>query len=123
MPVVLDHHIIPVREKNESASFLARILGLPYDGPKGAFASVHVGETILDFSTREPVPRLHYAFKVSEEEFDQVLERLRSEEVEYGSEHDGTYNGQTNVRAGGRGLYFPDPCGHSWEVITQTYQS
>ena len=58
MTVVLDHHIIPVREKNESASFLARMLGLPYAGPKGAFASVHVGETILDFSTREPFPRL-----------------------------------------------------------------
>ena len=43
--------------------------------------------------------------------------------VPYGSEHDGTYNLQTNERAGGRGLYFPDPCGHSWEVITQTYQA
>ena len=123
MAVVLDHHIIPVRDKDESASFLARILGLPYQGPKGSFASVHVGETILDFSTRTPVPRLHYAFKVSEDEFDQVVARLRAEGVPYGSEHDGTYNGQTNERAGGRGLYFPDPCGHSWEVITQTYQN
>jgi hypothetical protein len=59
---------------------------------------------------------------VSEDEFDQVVARLQTEGVPYGSEHDGTYNGQTNVRAGGRGLYFPDPCGHSWEVITQTYQ-
>lgn len=123
MAVVLDHHIIPVREKDESASFLAGILGLPYEGPKGAFASVHVGETILDFSTRQPVPRLHYAFKVSEEEFDQVLARLQADGVPYGSEHDGTYNMLTNERAGGRGLYFPDPCGHSWEVITATYQS
>src|SRR5437016_12091946 len=86
--VVLDHHIIPVKDKNESASFLARILGLPYEGPKGAFASVHVGATILDFSTREPVPRLHYAFKVSEEEFDQVVARLQDESVPYGSDHD-----------------------------------
>ncbi len=100
MPVVPDHHIVPVRDKEESASFLARILGLPYAGAKGAFASVHVGETILDFSTRQPVPRLHYAFKVSEDEFDGVVERLQTEGVPYGSEHDGTYNGKTNERAG-----------------------
>lgn len=123
MPVVLDHHIVPVRDNEESATFLARILGIPYAGRHGPFASVHVGETILDFDTRKDVPRLHYAFKVSEEEFDQVLGRLQAEGVSYGSEHDGTYNSQTNVRAGGRGLYFPDPCGHSWEVITATYQS
>src|SRR5438552_6229359 len=85
MTVVLNHHIIPVRDKNESASFLARILGLPFEGTKGAFASVHVGETILDFSTRDPVPRLHYAFKVSEQEFDQVVTRLQMESVPYGS--------------------------------------
>ncbi|HEY3118830.1 MAG TPA: VOC family protein [Chloroflexota bacterium] len=120
MPVVLDHHIIPARDQEESASFLARILGVPYKS--GNFASVRVGETLLDFSTRPEVPRLHYAFKVSEPEFDQVVVRLTTEGVPYGSEHDGTYNGQTNVRSGGRGLYFPDPCGHSWEVITATYQ-
>jgi catechol 2,3-dioxygenase-like lactoylglutathione lyase family enzyme len=123
MTVVLDHHIIPVRDKDESAGFLARILGLPFEGAKGSFASVHVGDTILDFSTRQPVPRLHYAFKVSEEEFDGVVARLQAEEVPWGSEHDGTYNYKWNERAGGRGIYFPDPCGHSWEVITATYQS
>ena len=123
MPVVLDHHIIPVKDKEESASFLAGILGVPYQGSHGAFASVRVGETLLDFSTREPVPRLHYAFKVSESEFEGVVERLEAQNVPYGSEHDGTYNGKTNERAGGRGLYFPDPCGHSWEVITATYQA
>src|SRR5436190_20362212 len=83
MTVVLDHHIIPVRDKHESASFLSRILGLPYEPPKGSFASVHVGDTILDFSTRDPVPRLHYAFKVSEEEFDQVVARLQADGVPY----------------------------------------
>ena len=122
MSVVLDHHIVPVRDKEESAKFLATVLGLPYEGTRGRFAPVRAGETILDFDTREDVPRLHYAFKVSEEEFDGVLARLQAAGVPYGSEHDGTYNSQTNVRAGGRGLYFPDPCGHSWEVITQTYQ-
>jgi catechol 2,3-dioxygenase-like lactoylglutathione lyase family enzyme len=124
LTVMLDHHIVPVREKEESASFLAEILGLPYQGPStGAFASVHVGETILDFSTRDPYPRLHYAFKVSEQEFDEVLARLQAGGVPYGSEPGGKYNGRTNERAGGRGLYFPDPCGHSWEVVTATYQA
>lgn len=122
MAVVLDHHIIPARDSEESAKFLAGVLGLPYEGKHGNFAPVRVGETILDFSTREPVPRLHYAFKVSEDEFDAVVARLREGEVQFGSEHDGTYNGMINERAGGRGLYFPDPCGHSWEVITATYQ-
>lgn len=122
MAVVLDHHIIPTRDKEESAKFLAGVLGLPYEGLHGKFAPVKVGETILDFDTRPEVPRLHYAFKVSEEEFDGVVARLKLDEVPFGSEHDGTYNGRINERAGGRGLYFPDPCGHSWEVITATYQ-
>ena len=122
MVVVLDHHIIPARDGEESAQFLAGILGLHYEGKHGNFAPVKVGDTILDFSTRPEVPRLHYAFKVSEDEFDGVVERLRRDEVPFGSEHDGTYNGAINERAGGRGLYFPDPCGHSWEVITATYQ-
>ena len=121
MPVVLDHLIIPVKDKDESGGFLGHILGIPHHA-HGGFTSLHVGDTILDFSTREPVPRLHYAFKVTEPEFDQVMERLKAEKVPFGSEHDGTYNGQTNERAGGRGVYFPDPCGHSWEVITATYQ-
>ena len=82
MPVVLDHHIIPVKDKEESASFLAGILGVPYQGSHGAFASVRVGETLLDFSTREPVPRLHYAFKVDESEFEGVVEL-------FGPIHDG----------------------------------
>ena len=123
MVVVLDHHLVPVRDKEESASFIARILGLPYTPGRGHFAPVRVGETLLDFDTRAEWPRLHYAFKVSEEEFDQILSRLSVEEVAYGSEHDGSYNGLIKERAGGRGIYFPDPCGHSWEVITATYQS
>lgn len=123
MPVVLDHHLVPVRDKEESATFLAHILGVPFNGARGRFAPVRVGETLLDFDTREDWPRLHYAFKVSEEEFDQILDRLRNDGVSFGSEHDGTYNGKTNERSGGRGVYFPDPCGHSWEVITATYQN
>ena len=123
MPVVMDHQVIPARDKDESASFLARVMGLQREEGRGHFAPVRLDDgTILDFETRPEVPRLHFAFRVTEAEFDGVLARLRADGVPHGSLGT-TYDGRVNTARPGRGIYFPDPSGHSLEVITQPYDS
>ncbi|HEY3118476.1 MAG TPA: VOC family protein [Chloroflexota bacterium] len=123
MPILLDHQIIPVRDKEVSAAFLARALGLEAETGRGHFAVVRLSDgTVLDFETHADVQRLHLAFRVTEPEFDEILGRLQSDGVAYGS-MGSRYDGQIKTDRPGRGVYFPDPCGHSWEVITQSYES
>ena len=77
---------------------------------------------MLDFETREDVSRLHYAFRVTEAEFDQILPRLQADGVANGSMGN-RYDGQIKTDRPDRGIYFADPSGHSLEVITQSYES
>ena len=119
MSIVLDHTIVPARDKEESARFFARIFGLPYEGPAGHFAPVRVNETLtLDFDTDTAFESHHYAFKISEEEFDQILARIRLEGIPYGSGPSSSEDMTINHREGGRGFYFKDPGGHLFEVLT-----
>jgi len=122
MPVVMDHHIIPARDKDESADFFARIMGLQRVEGRGRLAPVQLSDGVfLDFETRAEVPRLHYAFRVTEQEFDGILARLQAEGTPYGS-MGANHDRQIKTDRPGRGVYFPDPSGHSLEVITQTYE-
>jgi catechol 2,3-dioxygenase-like lactoylglutathione lyase family enzyme len=123
MPVLLDHQIIQVKDKEVSASFLARALGLETEVGRGHFALVRLSDgTVLQFETKDDVLRQHYAFRVTEPEFDQILARLQADGVAYGS-MGSHYDGHIKTDRPGRGVYFPDPCGHSWEVITQSYET
>jgi catechol 2,3-dioxygenase-like lactoylglutathione lyase family enzyme len=117
--IVLDHTIVPARNNEESARFFARIFGLKYDGPVAHFAPVRVNESLtLDFDTSTDFDTLHYAFKVSEEEFDAIFQRIRDEKVPYGSGPRSPDDMQIYHRHGGRGVYFRDPGGHLLEVLT-----
>ena len=119
MPIVLDHTIVPAHDKELSARFLARILGLRYDGPMSHFAPVRVNDTLtLDFDNDDEFESHHYAFKVGEAEFDAIFERVRAEGITYGSGPYSLDDMQINHRRGGRGLYFRDPNGHVLEVLT-----
>ena len=74
MPIVLNHTIVPAHDKEASARFFARIFGLSYEGPMGHFAPVKVNETFtLDFDDGDTFDSHHYAFHVSDEEFDKLL--------------------------------------------------
>jgi catechol 2,3-dioxygenase-like lactoylglutathione lyase family enzyme len=120
MSIVLDHTIVPARDKDESARFFARIFGLRYEGPVSHFAPVQVNGTLtLDFDTDSGFERHHYAFKVGDEEFDGILERVRGEGIAYGSGPFSPEDMQINHHAGGRGFYFRDPGGHLLEVLTR----
>ena len=113
MTIVLDHTIVPARDKEESARFLAHIFGLEYNGPVSHFAPVRINDTLtIDFDNWDSFERHHYAFKVSEAEFDGIFDRVRGEGSTYGSGPRSAENMEINHRHGGRGFYFRDPNGH-----------
>ncbi|HEY7242475.1 MAG TPA: VOC family protein [Xanthobacteraceae bacterium] len=119
MTIVLDHTIVPAHDKEASARFLARILGLRYDGEASHFAPLHINDTLtLDFDNDERFESHHYAFKVDEAEFDAIYERVRAEGISYGSGPHSLEDMKINRRRGGRGFYFRDPSGHVMEVLT-----
>ena len=119
MTIVLDHTIVPAHDHEQSARFFARIFGLSYDGPVSHFAPVEIDHTLtLDFDTCLEFESHHYAFKVSEEEFDGIFERVQREGISYGSGPKTLDDMKINTRRGGRGVYFQDPNGHIFEALT-----
>ena len=78
MPVQLNHTIVAARDRWTSARFLAGLLGRPAPTAYGPFAVVELDNGVsLDFMDEEPVVPRHYAFLVSEDEFDEILRRIR----------------------------------------------
>ncbi len=130
MTIRLDHTIVPAKDKIASARFFADVFGLTVKPGPSYFAQVQVNEGLtFDFSD-EPedwggpgfdpgVGRsLHYAFHVSDAEFEAIFNRVKTKKIPYGSEPDDHENGKINTRRGGRGFYFEDPYGHLLEVMT-----
>jgi catechol 2,3-dioxygenase-like lactoylglutathione lyase family enzyme len=119
MAIVLDHTIVPAHNNEASAGFFARIFGLRFEGPVSHFAPVRVNDTlVLDFDTDATFEPHHYAFKVSDPEFDAIFQRIKDEGLTYGSGPFSSDNMTINHREGGRGLYFKDPNGHLLEILT-----
>ena len=122
MTLFLDHTIVPTHDKEESARFIARIFGLEYTRPWRAFAPVRINDTLsLDFDDRGTVHPHHYAFLATDDEFDAILQRVKEADVAFGSGPGSQDDGAINHLYEGRGFYFRDANGHSWEVITHTY--
>ena len=125
MAVQLNHTIVAARDKHESATFLAEILGLPAPAPFGHFLVVNVDNGVsLDFadSDGEFTPQ-HYAFLISEEEFDEVYARVQERGITFWPHPWRGDEGKINHNDGGRGFYFEDPSGHYLEVLTRPYGS
>jgi catechol 2,3-dioxygenase-like lactoylglutathione lyase family enzyme len=120
MAIVLDHTIVPARDKEASARFFAEVFGLSYEGVSGHFAPVRVNESLtFDFDNRDSFESHHYAFYISDEEFDAILGRVQAAGRLYGSGPNSPEDGQINTRRGGRGFYFRDLDGHLLEVMTR----
>lgn len=116
----LNHTIVRAHDHEASAKFFAEIMGLSYEGPMGHFAPVRVNDQLtMDFDNSDEVVHAHYAFKVSDAEFEGIFERVKARGIKYGSGPGGGWDMQINHRQGGRGFYFPDPNGHSIEVLTR----
>lgn len=123
MPVQLNHTIVKARDKRESATFLADILGLPEPTAFGPFLVVQVDNDVsLDFADDQgPVHPQHYAFLVTEDEFDQIFDRITARGLTYWADPFHRQPGSINRGDGGRGLYWSDPNGHNLEIITRPY--
>jgi catechol 2,3-dioxygenase-like lactoylglutathione lyase family enzyme len=120
MTIELNHTIVPARDKIASAKFFARIFGLAFDDTAvGFFAPVRVNETLtFDFDEADDFDIHHYAFHVSDPEFDAIFGRIKADGLPYGSEPFSREDMQINHRGGGRGVYFCDPNGHILELLT-----
>jgi catechol 2,3-dioxygenase-like lactoylglutathione lyase family enzyme len=125
MSVALEHVLVPARDKEASARFLADVLGTEYlglgstAGPP-AFARVRVGATTLDFADAERVEPQHYAFQVTDRELDAILARVRDAGLAFYSDPGHERAGELNDWNGGRGFYFSDPNdGHNLELLTR----
>ena len=126
MSVELNHTIVHARNNRESAEFLAGILGLEVGAEWGPFIPVATGNGVtLDFASvpAESISVQHYAFLVSEGEFDAAFERIRQAGIAYYADPHMKQPGEINHHHGGRGLYFLDPAGHGLEIITRPYGS
>ena len=125
MSVHLNHTIVWSRDKRKSAEYLADTLGLPPPEVYGPFHVVTLGNgASLDFhDTDGDIATQHYAFLVSEKEFDEVFARIQSNGQSYWADPSQTRQGEINHHDGGRGVYFEDPDGHLLEIITRPYGS
>jgi catechol 2,3-dioxygenase-like lactoylglutathione lyase family enzyme len=125
MAVQLNHTIVSARDKRESATFLAEILGLDEPTPYGPFLVVQVDNDVsMDFADDDgPVHPQHYAFLVGDAEFDQIFGRIRARRLPYWADPGRRRPGETNTNDGGRGVYWEDPSGHFLEIITRPYGS
>lgn len=124
MSVCLNHTIVHTSDKEGTARFLTEVLGLPVHRRLAHFAVVQVGETSLDLiQTDEKISSRHFAFLVSEAEFDEIFGRIRARQLVYWADPFRKEAGRINHWDDGRGLYFDDPNGHLLEIITRPYGS
>lgn len=124
MAVELNHTIVPAHDPKASAQFLADILGLPVDPPLAHFTPVTLANGVsLDFDHADDVHQNHYAFQVSDEEFDAAFGRIRDAGITYYADPQCRQEGQTYASKNGRrGTYFRDPDGHLMEILTPVSQ-
>ena len=122
MEITLNHTIVPSFDNVKTAKFYEKLFGFEYIKEWGHFAVLKVNSTLtLDFTTKENFPSSHFAFKVSESDFDIIFERIKSSDLSYGSDPMNQDNGEINHLDGGRGVYFKDINGHVLEIITRDY--
>lgn len=125
MSVQLNHTIVWCRDKQKSSTFLTEVLELPESTPFGPMLVVALDNSVsLDFYENDgEIASQHYAFLVSEDEFDLIFARIRDRGLPYWAAPGKQRAGETYRHNGGRGVYFDDPDGHLLEVMTRPYSS
>ncbi|MGB4065557.1 MAG: VOC family protein [Azonexus sp.] len=125
MAVELNHLIVMVRNQANSAKFFTEILGLAAATRFGPFLVVQTANGVsldLDEADGEITP-MHYAFLISEAEFDEIFGRIQERNIDYWADPGRRHPGKINHQDGGRDVYFRDPNGHLLEIITRPYGS
>lgn len=130
MPISLNHTIVAARDKRASAEFLTELFDLPAATPFGPFLVVALDNGVsLDFAdfsegdAGDEIRPQHYAFLVSEAEFDAIYGKIRSRALPHWADPGAKRPGEINTNDGGRGVYFRDPAGHALEILTRPYGS
>jgi catechol 2,3-dioxygenase-like lactoylglutathione lyase family enzyme len=120
MAITLNHTIVPARDKAAGAQLFAQIFGLNYEGQKGYFAHVKVNEvlTFLFSDESSTFESHHYAFHVTDAEFNAIFGRVKEAGLAYGGAPWSAEDGKLNDWGGGRGVYFKTPDGHLLELMT-----
>lgn len=126
MPAQLDHLLVPSKDRVAAARLIAQLLGVAWaeQGRVGPFSPVYVNDGLtLDFDTwPEPIPQQHYCFRVTPDEFDAILARIRAAGLAYRSSPLGPDDYTVNTAFGGRLVYWREPDGHAWEILTVSYE-
>ena len=124
MAVTLNHTIVQAHDAAATAAFLTEVLGLAPPRRFAHFTVVQVGETSLDFiETDREIASRHFAFLVSEAEFDEIFARIKARGMAFWADPYHREPNAINRWDGGRGLYFEDPNGHNLEILTRPYGS
>lgn len=123
MAAQLNHTIVHASDRQATAQFLTEILGLADPQPYGPFLVVELGNDV-SLDVMEDSGRIqsqHYAFLVTEDEFDQIFARIRDRALPYWADPFHREPDTINTNDGGRGVYWDDPDGHKLEIITRPY--
>ena len=124
MSIHLDHTLVSSPDKVAAGRLLAHLLDVPC-GPAaaGPFFAVYVNEGLtLDFiDTDAPFEIHHYCFRVSDRDFDAILGRIKAAGIAYRSSVRGAMDLQICTDYGGRSVYWNQPDGHQWEMLTASY--
>ena len=122
MAIRLDHLIVPSHNRLAAAKLLASLLGVPWEESRGDFTPVYVNEALtFDFANREQFESHHFCFHVGDDEFDAIFGRIQASGTKYRSRPHGQDDMQINTRLGGKNIYWQDPDGHLWEILTVSY--
>jgi len=120
----LDHVIVSARNQRESARRLAELLGVRWEETGvGPFSPVYVNDGLtLDFiDDAGPFPIQHFCFRVDDGSFDAILARIRAAGIPFRGSVDGPQDMRVNTDYGGRLIYWNEPDGHMWEILTVSY--
>ncbi|MFC4374714.1 VOC family protein [Nocardia halotolerans] len=126
MTVQFDHTIVGCHDNRETAEFWADILGLETGKQWGPFIPIPLEHGVtFDFARVPPhiseIQPQHYAFLVSEAEFDAAYAKIRRYRLDHWADPQQHGVNEINHNDGGRGVYFLDPNGHFLEMITVPY--
>jgi|SRR3981081_1839517 catechol 2,3-dioxygenase-like lactoylglutathione lyase family enzyme len=124
MTIELDHVIVSARNQRASAKLLAELLGVRWaETGVGPFSPVYVNDGLtLDFiDDAGAFPVEHFCFRVGDKEFDAILQRIKAAGIKFRSSVRGPVDMQVSRQFGGRMVYWNEPDGHQWEILTVSY--
>ncbi|HMN82933.1 MAG TPA: VOC family protein [Burkholderiaceae bacterium] len=126
MAAYLDHLLVPAKDRVAAAKLLGTLLDVPWSpqGAAGPFSPVYVNDGLtIDFDQwAEPIPKQHYCFRVSQSEFDAIFNRIKAAGIAYRSLPHGPDDYRVNHAFGGSLIYWREPDGHAWELLTTSYE-